>query len=38
MATEEPYSFLYVNLRAKKKGDTFYIKFEKRVEIEDSLK
>ena len=29
MATDEPYSFLYVNLRAKKKGDTFYIRFEK---------
>ena len=35
MATDEPYSFLYVNLRAKKKGDTFYIRFEKRIEIED---
>ena len=33
MATEEPYSFLYVNLRAKRKQDTFYIRFEKRIEI-----
>jgi hypothetical protein len=35
MATDEPYSFLYVNLRAKKKSDTFYIQFEKRIEIEE---
>jgi hypothetical protein len=34
MATDEPYSFLYVNLRAKAKKDTFYIRFEKRIEIE----
>ena len=30
MATEEPYSFLYVNLRAKKKSDAFYIRFEQK--------
>jgi len=35
MATDEPYSFLYVNLRAKRKQDTFYIRFEKRIEFED---
>lgn len=35
MATDEPYSFLYVNLRSKKKSDTFYIRFEKRIEIGD---
>ena len=35
LATEAPYSFLFVNLRAKKKGDTFYINFDKKIEIED---
>jgi len=35
MATDESYSFLYVNLRAKAKKDTFYIRFEKRIEIGD---
>jgi hypothetical protein len=35
MATDEPYSFLCVNLRAKKKSDTFYIRFEKRIERGD---
>jgi hypothetical protein len=34
MATSEPYSFLYVNLRAKNKNDMFWIKFNKRIEIE----
>jgi hypothetical protein len=32
MATSEPYSFLYVNLRAKNKNDMFWIKFN-RIEI-----
>jgi stress-induced morphogen len=36
MATDEPYSFLYVNLRAKRKQDTFYIRFEKRIEFDDN--
>ena len=35
MATAEPYSFLYVNLRAKSKNHIFHIRFEKRIEIED---
>jgi len=35
MATEQPFSFLYVNLRAKTKGNIFFIKFEKRIEIDD---
>ena len=34
LATAEPYSFLYVNLRAKKKNEMFYIRFDKRIEIE----
>ena len=28
MATSEPYSFLYANLRAKNKNDMFWIKFK----------
>ena len=35
MATAEPYSFLYVNLRAKSKKHTFHIRFEKRIERDD---
>jgi hypothetical protein len=35
MATAEPYSFLYVNLRAKSKNHIFHIRFEKRIEIDD---
>ena len=35
MATAEPYSFLYVNLRATSKNHIFLIRFEKRIEIED---
>jgi hypothetical protein len=35
MATSEPYSFLYVNLRAKTKNDIFHIRFDKKIEIED---
>lgn len=34
-ATEEPYSFLYVNLRATDPNDIFNIKFDKKIEIED---
>ena len=36
LATAEPYSFLYIKLNAKTKNDTFYIRFEKRIEIDDS--
>ena len=35
MATSEPYSFLYVKLTAKKKDEMFYIRFDKRLVIED---
>ena len=35
MATSEPYSFLYVNLRAKTKNDIFHIRFDKKIEIEN---
>ena len=35
LATSEPFSFLYVNLRAKKKNDIFHIRFDKRIEIQD---
>jgi hypothetical protein len=35
MATSEPYSFLYVNLRAKTKDNIFHIKFDKKIEIYD---
>ena len=36
MATEKPYSFLYINLVAKSIQNMFYIKFAKRIEIEDN--
>ena len=35
LATSEPYSFLYVNLRAKKVSEMFHINFQKRMEITD---
>ena len=35
LATTEPFSFLYVNLRAKKKNDIFHIRFDKRIEVQD---
>ena len=35
MATNEPYSFLYVKLTAKTKDDVFYIRFDKKLIIED---
>ena len=35
LATSEPYSFLYVNLRAKKVSEMFHINFQKRIEVED---
>ena len=33
MATTEPYSFLYINLMAKKLNDIFRIRFDKKIEI-----
>jgi hypothetical protein len=35
LATQEEFSFLYVKLNAKSKDHMFYIKFGKRIEIED---
>jgi len=35
MTTAEPYSFLYVNLTAKDKNDMFFIRFDKRLRVED---
>ena len=35
MATSEPYSFLFVNLRAKNKNEIFHVRFDKRIEVED---
>ena len=35
LATHDPYSFLFVNLRAKKKNDMFMIRCDKKIEIED---
>ena len=37
LATEEPYSFLYVKLNNKKLDDTFYIKFDKKVIVDDVI-
>ena len=34
-ATSEPYSFLYVNLRAKNKADMFYMNFSRKITVED---
>ena len=36
IATYEPYSFLYVNLVAKSKNDMFYIRFDKKMIIDDN--
>ena len=36
MASKEPYSFLFVNLRAKTLNDTFMINFQKRIKIDDT--
>ena len=33
IATEEPYSFLYVKLNAKKRDDMFYVKYDKKISI-----
>ena len=35
MATSEPYSFLFVNLRAKRLNDVFMIRFDKKIEVEN---
>ena len=35
LATEEPYSFLYVKLNEKKRNDMFYINFSKKLIISD---
>jgi ABC-type dipeptide/oligopeptide/nickel transport system ATPase component len=35
IATSEPYSFLYVNLVAKDKNDMFFVRFDKKLQIED---
>jgi hypothetical protein len=35
MAIKEPFSFLYVNLRAKTKNDIFHIRFDKKIKIEN---
>ena len=34
-ATEEPFSFLFVRLDAKSRRDTFWLRFEKRLSVED---
>ena len=35
LATDEPFSFLTVDLTAKKKDDIFMVKFNKKITIED---
>ena len=35
LATDEPYSFLYCDLRAKTKHDMFMIRFDKKISIDD---
>jgi hypothetical protein len=35
LATEEPYSFLYVDLVAKKKEDIFFVRFDKKIMLTD---
>ena len=34
MATAEPFSFLFIKLNAKKLNDMFYVRYEKKLEIE----
>ena len=36
LATHDPYSFLYVNLRAESRQQMFYIRFDKRIELEET--
>jgi hypothetical protein len=33
LATEEPYSFLYVKLNAKNINDMFFIRFDKKLQL-----
>ena len=35
MATTDPFSFLYVKLNSKNKNDMFYIRYDKRIEIDE---
>ena len=35
LATSEPFSFLYIKLSAKKKEDMFYIRYDKKLVVED---
>ena len=35
LATDEPFSFLTVDLTAKKKDNIFMVKFDKKITIED---
>ena len=35
LATSEPYSFLFVNLRAKRISEMFHVRFDKKIEIEN---
>ena len=35
LATAEPYSFLYVKLNEKKRNDMFYVRYDKKLIIED---
>ena len=36
IATDEPFSFLYVKLTAKNKNDMFYIRFDKKIMLENN--
>ena len=35
-ATDEPYSFWYILLTAKKKTDMFFLRFDKKIVVSDS--
>ena len=35
-ATDEPYSFWYINLTAKKKTDMFFLRFDQKISLVDS--
>ena len=35
LATSEDYSLLYVKLNSKSKNDMFFVRYEKRIELED---
>ncbi len=36
VATDEPFSFLYVKLTAKKKEDMFFVRFDKKITVDTS--